>query len=72
MSEYVKRLIQEDIGFWEDNLHRANAAARGWRAHGKDLDTQYGESGKTLAQIIAGYEDGLAKAKAELAKLGGQ
>ena len=71
MTEYMKRLVRNDIGQWEDNLLRAKAAARGWIAQGRVLDTQYGESGKTLAQIISEYETGLNNAQAELAKLGG-
>ncbi len=51
MTEKVKRLVRDRIDQGQDNLQRAKSAARG-----RDVNAQWGESGKTLAQIIESYE----------------
>jgi hypothetical protein len=53
--------IKVQLGNAEDNLHRARHAARGY-----DATKQWGQSGQTLAQIIQGYEDEVARWKAAL------
>ena len=44
-------LAQNDLGSARDNLARARAAARGC-----DPSKEWGQSGQTLNEIIAGYE----------------
>lgn len=45
-------LAQNDLGSARDNLARARAAAREC-----DPSKQWGQSGQTLNEIIAGYEE---------------
>ncbi len=60
--EQVRRdAIQGELGRAQDNLHRARAAARG-----RDVNAQWGESGKTLAQIISEYEEWVREVEAAL------
>jgi hypothetical protein len=47
----IEKLIRDEIGRAEDNLFRAECAAR---KH--DPRKQWGESGQTLQQIIDGYQ----------------
>lgn len=54
-------LANQDLANAQDNLYRARMAARGY-----DATAQWGQSGQTLAEIIAGYEEWEAKAKATL------
>lgn len=61
MSPRVRALIEAAIGGLEDNLYRAKCAARG-----HDASKQWGESGKTLQQIIDEYQTELDAMKAEL------
>lgn len=49
--DYICRLIKREIGSADDNLARANLAAK---THPRD--TYYGQSGQTLDEIIEGYE----------------
>lgn len=49
--DYVWGLIKREVGAVDDNLIRANLAAR---SH--PLDKQYGQSSQTLGEIIEGYE----------------
>ena len=61
MSPLVRRLLVEELGRAEDNLHRAKHQAKRC-----DPNEPYGESGTTLAAIIAGYQRAYDAAKAEL------
>jgi len=49
--DYVWGLIKREVGAVDDNLIRANLAAR---SH--PLDERYGQSSQTLGEIIEGYE----------------
>jgi len=65
MSEYLKRLAENDLGNARDNLCRARAAAKSG-----DPSRQWGQSGQTLNDIIRGYEEWEAKALEALRSIG--
>ncbi len=54
---YLLNLAKQDLGAARDNLQRARQAAK----H-HDPSKEWGASGRTLAEIIAGYEAWEAKA----------
>jgi hypothetical protein len=56
-------LAKQDLARARDNLWRARSAARG-----RDVSAQWGQSGETLAEIIAEYERGEADALKTLAQ----
>ena len=45
-------LARQDLAMARDNLYRARMAAKGI-----DISQQWGQSGESLAEIIAGYEN---------------
>ena len=56
MNPDIVKAVQAQLGNAQDNLHRARAAFRGLSP--QELSEQpYGESGRTRAQIVAGYEE---------------
>lgn len=57
----VRELIVLHIGGYKDNLYRARHAAAQM-----DSSKQYGQSGQTLDEIIAGYEEPMQKWEAIL------
>lgn len=54
-------LAKQDLANAQDNLYRARAAARGC-----DATIQWGRSGQTLNEIIAGYEKWESEAQTAL------
>jgi hypothetical protein len=60
-NEYLIDLANRDLSNARDNLYRARAAARG-----SDPSRQWGQSGRTLNEIIAGYEEWESRALAAL------
>lgn len=52
MTNRLLELAKQDLANARDNLARARLAAQ---AH--PVDEQWGQSGQTLGEIIAGYED---------------
>ena len=58
-QKYIEGLVQEDIDRATDNIVRARA-----RARVGDSTREYGESGRTLNDIIEGYQ----KAETEVSK----
>lgn len=60
--EQVRRdAVRNELGQAQDNLNRARCAARGC-----DVNEQWGQSGKTLAQIINEYEEWVKECEAAL------
>lgn len=53
--------VRRKLGIAQDNLYRARCAARG-----RDAAAQWGESGKTLHQIISEYESAVRELEAAL------
>lgn len=51
MNERLVELAKRDLSEARDNLFRARAAAKGC-----DPTEEWGQSGQTLNEIIAGYE----------------
>jgi hypothetical protein len=56
--------LERELGGHEDNLFRANLAARGHK-----LDKMYGQSGQTLGQIRDGYHEAATNTRAALNEL---
>jgi hypothetical protein len=66
-NEYIKKLIQADLGNAQDNLYRAQAAAREC-----DPSKEWRQSGQTLQSIIDGYQAWADQAQAALDALSGE
>lgn len=57
VKDDVREAINDRLGGAQDNLHRAKHAARNVEAQGKNpAEYQWGQSGMTLGEIIAGYQ----------------
>lgn len=54
MNHDIIEAVQGRLGNAQDNLHRARAAFRGLTV--EQMGEQYGESGETRAEVVAGYE----------------
>lgn len=50
-KETARYCVKQSLSNCQDNIHRANLAAQ----H-NPLDKEWGQSGKTLGQIIDGYK----------------
>jgi len=64
MNEHKKLAIQALESVRGDDLYRARAAFRGLSA--EEMGKQHGQSGKTRAEILRGYEEHETKINAAL------
>jgi hypothetical protein len=55
MKEQVLEIVKGALGGAEDNLYRANLQFRNRTAKG--MLEEYGQSGRTCADVLAGYQD---------------
>jgi hypothetical protein len=61
---YLRNLAEADLGAAQDNLYRAQCAAKGY-----DPNNEWGSSGNTLNTIITQYQAWVDRAKQALASL---
>ncbi len=57
-EQVIKDALQRELGNAQDNLHRAQAAAKNC-----DPSQQWGQSGETLNDIISGYQQRVDEVK---------
>lgn len=66
MNPDIIHAVKSQLGNAEDNLHRAKAAFRGLDE--KRMGEQYGQSGRTRAEIVAEYTAEVERWKRALAE----